>query len=130
MANDKTKVLVIDDEEDFCFFVRQNLNALERFEVLIATNGRRGLELARTEAPDLILLDMVMPDMSGEVVWERLQQTPVTAHIPVVFLTALATRQETGAQVYRKIGEHWFIAKPVRTRELASAIDHLIAENR
>ncbi len=130
MDNDKTKILVIDDEEDFCFFVRENLMALKRFEVVIATSGRRGLELARTEAPDIILLDMVMPDMSGEAVWERLREIPLTAHIPVVFLTALATREETGNRVYKKIGEHWFIAKPVRTRELANAIDQLLAETK
>lgn len=128
MVNEKIKVLVIDDEEDFCFFVRENLTALERFDVLIATNGPYGLELARTEAPDLILLDMLMPDMSGDVVWERLQEIPVTAGIPVVFLTALATRGETGSRVYRKIGQHWFIAKPVRTRQLAAAINQLLSE--
>jgi CheY-like chemotaxis protein len=130
MDNEKTKVLVIDDEEDFCFFVRENLTALKSFDVVIANSGRRGLELARTESPDIILLDMVMPDMSGEEVWERLQETPLTGNVPVVFLTALATRAETGEKVYRKIGQHWFIAKPVRTRELAEAIEQMLAENR
>jgi CheY-like chemotaxis protein len=130
MDNDKTKVLVIDDEEDFCFFVRENLTALNRFDVVIANSGRRGLELARSESPDIILLDMVMPDMSGEQVWERLQETSLTGNIPVVFLTALATRAETGEKVYKKIGQHWFIAKPVRTKELARAIEQLLVENR
>lgn len=128
MSKEKTRVLVIDDEEDFCFFVRENLATTGKFEVIIATNGNRGLELAGSQAPDIILLDMMMPDMSGEVVWERLKENTKTSGVPVAFLTALATREETGEQVLKKIGEHWFIAKPVRTRELVVAIDRLLAE--
>ncbi|MFW6333796.1 MAG: response regulator, partial [Desulfosalsimonas sp.] len=124
----KTKVLVIDDEEDFCFFVRENLKASGRFEVIIATSGKRGIELAETEMPDIILLDMVMPDMSGEDVLEALKENPHTADIPLVFLTALVTRQDTGESIFKKIADSYFIAKPVRTRELIAAIDGVLEQ--
>lgn len=129
MTDFKTKVLVIDDEEDFCFFVRENLTNSGRFDVVIATNGLRGIELAETEAPDIILLDMVMPDMGGEEILDKLRENRRTAEIPVVFLTALATRQDTGSAVFKKIGDSYFIAKPVRTRELIQAIDGFLGTN-
>lgn len=129
MTSSRKKVLVIDDEEDFCFFVRENLANSGRFDVVIATNGLRGIELAETEGPDIILLDMMMPDMAGEEVLEQLREKQQTAEIPVVFLTALATRQDTGSEVFKKIGDSYFIAKPVRTRELIRAIDYFLGAN-
>ncbi|MFW5936726.1 MAG: response regulator [Desulfosalsimonas sp.] len=129
MTDFKKKVLVIDDEEDFCFFVRENLTNSGRYDVVIATNGLRGLELAEIEAPDIILLDMVMPDMGGEEILEKLRENRRTAEIPVVFLTALATRQDTGSAIFKKIGDSYFIAKPVRTRELIQAIDGFLGTN-
>ncbi|MBS3732822.1 MAG: response regulator [Desulfobacterales bacterium] len=129
MTNSRKKVLVIDDEEDFCFFVRENLANTGRFEVVIATKGLRGIELAEVEAPDIILLDMVMPDMGGEEILEKLRENRRTAEIPVVFLTALATRQDTGSEVFKKIGDSYFVAKPVRTRELIRAIDYFLGAN-
>lgn len=118
----KTKVLIIDDEEDFCFFVRENLINTGEFDVFVATNGTYGIELARTRSPDIVLLDLMMPDMSGEQVAEELKARPETAGIPRVFLTALATKADTGGNVLKKSGESYFIAKPVRTKELVAAI--------
>ncbi len=130
MENPVKKVLVIDDEEDFCFFVRENLMNSGRFDVVIANSGGRGVELAETESPDIILLDMMMPDMSGEEVLEELKGSRHTAGIPVVFLTALVTREDTGDASFKKIGDSYFIAKPVRTRELIGAIDQLLGQNK
>ncbi|MFP4194567.1 MAG: response regulator [Desulfobacterales bacterium] len=129
MTKNRKKILVIDDEEDFCFFVRENLLNSGRFDVVIATTGKRGLELAATESPDIILLDMVMPDISGEAVFEQLREDPVTASIPIIFLTALVTRQDTGESRFKKIGDSYFIAKPVRTRELIGAIDQFLGRS-
>lgn len=124
----KTKVLIIDDEEDFCFFVRENLINTGQFEVYVATNGAYGLELARTRLPDIILLDLMMPDMSGEEVAAELRETAETAGIPRIFLTALATRSDTGGSVLKKSGESCLIAKPVRTKALISAINEVLRE--
>jgi len=68
------KVLTIDDEVDFCYFVQKNLIQDGRFDVLIATNGKDGIELAKEEVPDIILLDLFMLDMPGEDVAFLLQQ--------------------------------------------------------
>ncbi len=125
----KTKVLIIDDEEDFCFFVRENLNHTGRFEVFVATNGAYGIDLARRRKPDIILLDLMMPDMSGEQVAEELNRSEETAGIPKIFLTALATRADTGDNVLKKTGGSCFIAKPVRTKELIAAIREALGES-
>lgn len=122
----KKRILIVDDEEDFCFFVRENLLNSQKFEVVIATAGKPGLALARSEKPDLILLDLMMPGMGGEAVAEALRESPETASIPVVFLTALVTREDGGKSVLKKIGDSWFIAKPVRTRALISAIESVL----
>ena len=124
----KTKVLIIDDEEDFCFFIRENLNNTGMFDVFVATNGAYGIELARTRSPDIILLDLMMPDMSGEEVAAELNELPQTLPIPKIFLTALATRGDAGDSVLQKSGRSYYIAKPVRTRELIMAIKEVLGE--
>lgn len=124
----KIKVLIIEDEEDFCFFVRENLINTGQFDVFVATNGAYGIELARSHTPDIILLDLMMPEMSGEQVAEALDESPETAGIPRIFLTALVTRGDTGKDVLKKTGESYFVAKPVRTRELATAIHTVLRE--
>lgn len=123
---EKKKILIVDDEEDFCFFVRENLINSQKFEVVIATSGKPGLALARSEKPDLILLDLMMPGMGGEAVAEALRESPDTAAIPIIFLTALVTKEDSGEGVLKKIGESWFIAKPVRTRALIAAIEMVL----
>ena len=126
--NRKIKVLIIEDEEDFCFFVRENLINTGRFDVFVATNGAYGIELARTQEPDIILLDLMMPEMPGEQVADALDESPVTRGIPRIFLTALVTREDTGNNVLKKTGESYFVAKPVRTKELVKAIDTVLRE--
>ncbi|MFO8113376.1 MAG: response regulator [Desulfosalsimonadaceae bacterium] len=125
----KKKVLIIDDEEDFCFFVRENLLHTGRFDVFVATNGAYGIELARTQLPDIILLDLMMPDMSGEQVADELNASRQTGHIPKIFLTALATKDDTGSNVLKKSGGSYFVAKPVRTKELVMAIEKVLEDS-
>src|SRR2546423_13151337 len=84
-----TKVLVIDDEAPIRLLCRVNLEA-EGMEVLEAADGPSGLEQARTEAPDVILLDVMMPGLDGWRVAEQLLTEPATERIPIVFLTARA----------------------------------------
>ncbi|MBD2186273.1 response regulator transcription factor [Aerosakkonema funiforme] len=82
-----TKILVIEDEE----FVRDNiLDILEckNFDVVGAKNGEEGIREAQKQIPDLILCDIMMPDMDGYSVLTELQQQPITAVIPFIFLTA------------------------------------------
>ncbi len=125
MAESK-KVLIIDDEEDFCFFVRENLINTGMFDVFVATNGRYGIKLARQEKPDIILLDLMMPDLTGEAVADELKDYAATAEIPIIFVTALATRTDTGESGLKKTGSAYYLSKPVRTRELVGAINEVI----
>ena len=126
---EKPKILVVDDEEDFCFFVRENLLNSGEFDVVIAVNGRRGIQLARSEMPDLILLDLMMPDLSGEKVAETLGGFDETRNIPIIFLTALITKEDAGTDPLKRIGDSYFIAKPVRTKALISAIKQRLMES-
>jgi len=125
MAETK-KVLIIDDEEDFCFFVRENLMSTGMFDVFVATNGRYGIKLARQEKPDIILLDLMMPDLTGEEVADELKDDSGTAAIPVIFVTALATQNDTGGGSLKKSGSAYYLSKPIRTRQLVGAINEMI----
>jgi CheY-like chemotaxis protein len=116
------KVLTIDDEVDFCYFVQKNLIQDGRFDVLIATNGKDGIELAKKEEPDIILLDLFMPDMPGEDVADALKENNITADIPILFVTALATNDDIVNRDENKIGNNYIMPKPVRTKKLIETI--------
>ncbi|MDD5613885.1 MAG: response regulator, partial [Candidatus Omnitrophica bacterium] len=85
----RKKVLLIDDEEDFCHFVKLNLEDTGKFEVFTSGNGSEGIEIAKNEKPDIILLDLLMPVMDGSEVAEHLLRNEPTRKIPIVFVTAL-----------------------------------------
>jgi len=121
----RKKVLLIDDEEDFCFFVKINLEKTGKYEVLTSSRGEAGLIMASKELPDLILLDIIMPDMNGGQVAGFLFDDPRTKDIPVLFITAIASRSEIQSQE-GIIGGRMFIAKPVTTEELVIKIDSVL----
>ena len=120
------KLLVIDDEEYFCRAVKKAIEMKRDLQVLTATRGDEGLRLARTQKPDLILLDIVMPGMMGTQVAEELLQDPDTASIPVIFVTAIVKKEETG-RARGFLGGRMFIAKPVVVDELLKKIDSLLS---
>jgi DNA-binding response OmpR family regulator len=123
--NDKKKILLIDDEEDFCFFVKGNLENTG-FEVLTASSAKEGIDLAVAKKPDVILLDLVMPEVSGGDAAAVLFDHPETENIPIIFVTAMLTKKETGEKGLTKVGGRNFIAKPVTTNELVSAINTVL----
>jgi len=120
------KLLVIDDEEYFCRAVKKAIEMKRDLQVLTATRGDEGLRLARTQKPDLILLDIVMPGMMGTQVAEELLQDPVTASIPVIFVTAIVKKEEAEREM-GFLGGRMFIAKPVVVDELLKKIDSLLS---
>jgi len=120
------KVLIIDDEADFCYFVKKNLMHDGLFDVIIATNGKDGIELAENEQPDIILLDLVMPDMPGEDVAAVLKEYPATANIPILYITALATNDDVVDREENKIGNNYILPKPVRTKKLIETILNIL----
>jgi len=122
----KKKILIIDDEEDFCFFVKGNLESTGEFDVLATSSGKEGIKLVRGEKPDLILLDINMPEMSGDEVAQILSDKPETKAIPLVFFTALVTKDEVGNESMSNIGGYNYIAKPVTTKELVAVIREVL----
>jgi CheY-like chemotaxis protein len=122
------KVLIIDDEVDFCYFVQKNLIQDGRFDVFVATNGMDGIEIAKKEEPDIILLDLFMPDMPGEDVADVLKENTVTADIPILFVTALATNDDIANRDENKIGNNYIMPKPVRTKKLIETILYILGK--
>jgi two-component system alkaline phosphatase synthesis response regulator PhoP len=91
--SDPVRVLIIDDEPDVLLLCRVNLE-FAGHQVLEASSGERGLELATSERPDLIVLDVMLPERDGIAVLEELVDTPETRDTPVVLLTAKAQRSD------------------------------------
>ena len=118
---EKQRILIIDDEADFCHFIKLNLESTDKYLVDIATSGKKGLSMASTLKPDLILLDIFMPEMDGTIVAERILDTPSLKEIPIIFLTAVATKRDVDGSGGMIGGRH-VIAKPVATNDLISTI--------
>ena len=122
------KVLIIDDEVDFCYFVQKNLTQNGMFDVVIATNGQDGIDLAKSEEPDIILLDLFMPDMPGEDVAAALKENSATSDIPILFVTALASNDDIVDSKESKIGNNYILPKPVRTKKLIETIMKILSK--
>lgn len=119
------KILVIDDEKDFGFFVEQNLELTGAYNVILASSAKEGIKAAIRQKPDLILLDVVMPEMSGFEVLKTLKETRATTSIPVIMLTAVDTDEakETALSFYNED----YIVKPVAISELKAKIDAVLS---
>ena len=118
-----TRVLVVDDEAPIRLLCRVNLEA-EKMEVLEAADGESGLETARVEKPDVVLLDVMMPGMDGFEVAERLLDDDATREIPLVFLTARAELRDRARGL--ELGGVDYITKPFNPVELASVVESLL----
>ena len=126
---EKIKVLIIDDEVDFCYFVKKNLDQNGLFDAVVATNGNDGIKMAKNEKPDIILLDLFMPDMPGEDVADALKENVITAKIPILFVTALATNTDIVDDAENKIGNNFILPKPIRTKKLIETILKILSKN-
>lgn len=114
------RILVIEDEPE----MRRNITALLRFhdfEILEAGNGRLGVERARRDKPDLILCDVMMPELDGYGVLQALQQDPGLASIPFIFLTAKGDKDDLRSGM--NLGADDYLTKPVANNDLVSAIE-------
>ena len=119
-----TKVLVIDDEAPIRLLCRVNLEA-ERMDVIEAADGPSGVEKARNESPDVILLDVMMPGLDGWRVAEQLLEDDRTRGIPIVFLTARAEFRDRAKGI--DIGGIDYVTKPFNPLELAPLVRSLLA---
>ena len=118
-----TRVLVIDDEAPIRLLCRVNLEA-EGMEVFEAADGPSGLEAARTNRPDVILLDVMMPGLDGWAVAERLLEDEDTGDIPIVFLTARAEFRDRARGL--DIGGIDYVTKPFNPVDLAPLVRELL----
>ena len=119
-----TTVLVVDDEAPIRLLCRVNLEA-EGMKVLEASDGESGLETARIERPDVILLDVMMPGLDGWQVAEELIDGETTSAIPIVFLTARAEARDRARGL--DLGGIDYVTKPFNPVELAPLVRELIA---
>ena len=118
-----TCVLVIDDDAPIRLLCRVNLEA-EKMEVIEAVDGASGLARAKEEKPDVVLLDVMLPEMDGWQVAERLLEEPDTADIPIVFLTARAELRDRARGL--EIGGIDYLTKPFNPVELAPLVRDLL----
>lgn len=118
------KILIVDDVMSNVLLLKVLLTN-EQFAIATASNGRQALEQVEKENPDLVLLDVMMPDMSGFEVAQHLKSNPNTADIPIIFLTALNSTADIvkGFQV----GANDFISKPFNKEELIIRVTHQIS---
>jgi diguanylate cyclase (GGDEF)-like protein len=115
----RERILVVDDDPDILQFVRMNLE-LEGFTADTAEGGRQALDEAKAKPPDLVLLDVMMPEMDGLTVLRRLRQMPATANVPVIILTAKALAEDRVRGL--DLGADDYITKPFDLEELVARV--------
>ena len=117
------KILVIDDDVDHSRIVQIGLE-MEDYQVVLAHSGREGLELAASEKPDLLVLDVIMPDMDGFQVLELLKENEATSAIPVVMLTA--RDEATDSAICDRLGAVLYFPKPFQPRVFAAFVRQIL----
>jgi len=120
----KKKVMIVDDEESLVELVKAILEE-EGYEVITAMDGKECLEKLKKVKPDLILLDMMMPGMSGREVCEKIRKNPDTKNLKVAFLT-VARFSEVGKDILKKLNVLDYITKPFDNRDLVRRVKKLI----
>ncbi|HNP49216.1 MAG TPA: response regulator transcription factor, partial [Bacteroidia bacterium] len=127
MSNSKYKILLVDDEPDILEFMEYNLKK-ENYHVFTAGNGKEAISVAKKEKPDLIILDIMMPEMDGIETCRTLREIPEFRHTLIAFLTA---RNEDYSQVAGfDVGADDYITKPIKPRVLISRINALFRRYR
>ena len=124
MSATPPRVLIVDDEAPIRLLCRVNLEA-EKMDVVEASDGIAGLEAARSERPDVILLDVMMPGLDGWRVAEELLDDERTSAIPIVFLTARAELRDRARGI--DLGGVDYVTKPFNPVELAPLVRELLA---
>jgi CheY-like chemotaxis protein len=123
-------ILVVDDKADIVELVKNRLEA-NNYKVLTACDGRQGITQAQQHKPDLIVMDIMMPNVSGGEAVKILRSDMTTKHIPVIFLTAAASSVAQGKEPARVYVDGQFypaLAKPFKPEQLLSEIAKLIGD--
>lgn len=118
----KKRILVVDDEVSITRLLKLNLEQTGKYEVFEVNQGARALQMAQAFKPDLVILDVMMPDMDGSEIAASFKQDPGLKKTPVVFLTAAIKKEELGGPE-GKIGGRTYIAKPLNVQGVISVIE-------
>ncbi len=119
------RILIVDDEPDLAETIQMNLE-MEGYECLVAYDGNRGLERARKENPDLIILDVMLPGMNGYKVCRLLKFDEKYKRIPIIMLTAEA--QEQDRRLGEQTGADYYMTKPFSADKLLAKIKEYLGE--
>lgn len=123
------KVMVVDDEVGFTKLLKMNLEKTGDYEVQIENKSTRALDVAREFQPDVVLLDIVMPDMDGGDVAAQFQDDPMLRKVPVIMLTALVAEGETSSGSVAQAGTMNVLPKPVNMEILLACLTDALGEN-
>ncbi|MCB4755943.1 MAG: response regulator [Elusimicrobia bacterium] len=118
------KILIVEDEPDIAESLKARLR-IEKYEVSIAANGQAGVEKARAEKPDLVILDVMLPDIDGYEVCRVLKSEKDTRSIPVLVLTALPHIKDADRAF--EVGANDFLNKPYTNERLLAKVNKLLA---
>jgi len=121
--NGQKRILIVDDEEDILNVLKFRLEA-NNYEVLTASDGQEGLNKARTERPDLLILDLMLPKLDGYKVCRMLKFDEVYKAIPIIMFTAKA--QQKDEELGKEMGADAYIAKPFEPEILLEKIRQLL----
>jgi len=127
ISDTRSKILIVDDEIDTLLPLKRSLE-VEDYIVVGASNGKEALIKARTEIPDLILLDLMMPEMDGYEVCAKLKKDELTKNIPVIILTAKDTVREKVKGL--DIGADDYVTKPFHLNELKARIKGVLRRSK
>ncbi len=123
----KRKILLVDDEASLLELMKLNLEATGKYEVQVESRGLKAVDRAKAFKPDLIFLDIVMPDIEGSEVAYLLKEDPALSKVPIIFLTATVTADEV-ERMGQKIGGQIFLAKPASLKQLVECIEKAVRE--
>ena len=129
MGNEKEtlKILIVDDSEIDLEILQTQLEGLGFHNIIKCSDSRDANRLARQHRPDLILLDIMMPEMDGGEVRERLRENPETREIPVIYISAIITKEEQKSYGHL-LGGETLIAKPYTIEEISKAINFALGK--
>ena len=116
----------MDDEVTFTKMTKLNLDRIGDYETHVVNDSRLAVATAKEIVPDIIFLDFMMPGLDGGDVATLLRDDPELSHIPVVFLTAIVSKEDTDS-MGSQVGGNLFLAKPVKAQEMVDTIEQLLA---
>jgi len=122
------RILLVDDEPAITRIAKLNLERTGNYTVETENHGNRAIAAAKAFKPDLILLDVMMPDMGGDEVSAQLKEDPELSHIKIVFMTAIVTHEETES-MGQEIGGQTYLAKPASTEQMVDTIEKVLAQD-